>query len=347
MLSRALTVTRKSPKDDVYIRDLGCSQSGSSFNDYEDCIVGFMEDLPLVPCDHDKKCVGCEESLAHLTLRGVLRGSVGVIGESRLAMTEKVVLLGGRVCAVKRFRQLSIKRREFGKRIERLSEVSRKCDFLVPVTAYLFAKRIKFVLSDYRPMGSLADLLAGARDHGHTALVWNQRLAIICDIVKAISYVHKQPPYQKNMIMNIHGSVKASNVLVNIDFSACLSDYGFTQLAEQVEIPEGQVMKSPRWLVEKTNYSNELSQRADIYNFGVILLDILAGPKGLSLLRMGVNEKKEAMRGGVLDLVEFGVKDGKEERQVSKLFGIALTCTNANPEVRKTIDEINFEISRM
>lgn len=136
-------------------------------------------------------------------------------------------------------------------------------------------------------------------------------------------------------------------MLVNIDFSACLSDYGFTQLAEQVEIPEGQVMKSPRWLVEKTNYSNELSQRADIYNFGVILLDILAGPKGLSLLRMGVNEKKEAMRCGVLDLVEFGVKDGKEQRQVSKLFGIALTCTNANPEVRKTIDEINFEISRM
>ncbi|XP_050379651.1 probable inactive receptor kinase At5g16590 [Argentina anserina] len=348
MLARALTVTRKSPKDDVYIRDLVCSQSGS-FIDYEDCIVGFMVDLPLVCCDHDKKCVGCGESLAHLTLRGVLRGSVGVIGESRLAMTEKVVLLGGRVCAVKRFRQLSIKRREFGKRIERLAEVSKKCEFLVPVTAYLFAKRIKFVLSDYRPMGSLADLLAGARDHGHTALVWNQRLAIICDIVKAIAYVHKQsPPYQKNMIMNIHGSVKTTNVLVNIDFSACLSDYGFTQLAEQVEIPEtGQVMKSPRWLVEKTNYSNELSQRADIYNFGVILLDILAGPKGLSLLEMEVNEKKEAMKSGGLDMVEFDMRDKTEQRQVSKFFGIALTCTNAYPDSRSTIDEISYEISRL
>ncbi|PRQ17448.1 putative transferase, protein kinase RLK-Pelle-LRR-III family [Rosa chinensis] len=345
MLSRALTVTRKSPKDGDYVRDLGCSKSGS-FNDYEDCIVGFMEDLPLVHCDHDKKCVGCVESLAHLTLRGVLRGSVGVIGESRLAMTEKVVLLGGRVCAVKRFRQVRVGRREFGKRIQRLAEVSRKCEFLVPVTAYLFAKRIKFVLSDYRPMGSLADLLAGARDHGHTALVWNQRLTIIFHISRAISFIHTQhPPYQKNMMMHIHGSIKASNVLVNIDFSACLSDYGFTQLAEQVEIPETwQVMKSPFWLVEETNYSDELNQKADIYNFGVILLDVLAGSRGLSLMKKGAKEKKEAMKFDGLDLVEFGTKDAKERRQVSKVFDIAVACTNAKRETRPTIDEIYNDI---
>ena len=142
------------------------------------------------------------------------------------------------------------------------------------------------------------------------------------------------------MIMNIHGSIKTSNVLVNIDFSSCLSDYGFTQLAEQVEIPETvQVMKSPRWLIEKTNYSNELSQKGDIYNFGVIILDILAGEKGLSLLKKGVDERKEAMKNCGLDLVEFSMKDGKEQSQVAKLFGIALTCTNANPSTSNSRHE--------
>lgn len=136
-----------------------------SINDYEEGIVGFMKDLPLIHCDHhvgNKRGVCCGEAgAAHLTLREVLRSSVGVIGESRLGITEKVVLSDGRVCALKRFRKLSVRRSEFGKRIQRLAMVSHKCKYLVPVTAYLYAKRIKFILCDYYPMGSLADLLSG------------------------------------------------------------------------------------------------------------------------------------------------------------------------------------------
>ncbi|KAM2496265.1 hypothetical protein COP2_037088 [Malus domestica] len=120
-----------------------------------------MDDLQLVHCGHDKKCLGCGEELAHMTLRGVLKGSVGVIGESRLVMTENVVLLGSMVWAVKRFRQVSSGRCEFGKKIEHLARVSQNYEYLVPVAAYLYAKRIKFVFCHQKPMGSLADLLAG------------------------------------------------------------------------------------------------------------------------------------------------------------------------------------------
>lgn len=115
-----------------------------------------MEDLPLTPChDHD------DHGSILLTLREVLRGSVGVVGESCLGMIEKVVLLGGQVCSLKRFRQVSVRKIEFGRRIKRLAEISRKSQYLVPVASYLYTKRIKFVVSDYFPMGSLADLLAG------------------------------------------------------------------------------------------------------------------------------------------------------------------------------------------
>ncbi|PQP96677.1 putative receptor-like protein kinase [Prunus yedoensis var. nudiflora] len=89
MLSRALTAKpRKNPKNEDQDQQQGYTTS--SFNDYEDCIVGFMQDLALVRCGHHRKCLGCGEGLSHLTLRGVLRGSVGVIGESRLGMTEKI-----------------------------------------------------------------------------------------------------------------------------------------------------------------------------------------------------------------------------------------------------------------
>ncbi|RXH95725.1 hypothetical protein DVH24_008225 [Malus domestica] len=318
-----LTLTekpRRSPKNEQL------NSCASSFADYEDCIVGFMDDLQLVHCGHDKKCLGCGEELAHLTLRGVLRGSVGVIGESRLAMTEKVVLLGGRVCAVKRFRQVSSGRREFGKKIEHLARVSQKCEYLVPVAAYLYAKRIK--------------------QHGHTALDWNQRLTIIVQIARGIGFIHEQyPPYEKKMQMNVHGNIKVCNVMVNTDFSACLSGYGFTQLAEPVEVLNtGQLMKSPCRQQENTTYSDELSQKSDIYNFGVILLDILAGPKGLEMTK-GVKEKKASMKlEGGLEFFEFYVKEGKERRQVSKVLEIALACISTKPDARPSIEEICFNI---
>ena len=96
-----------------------------------------------------------------LTLKEVLRASGGVMGESHLGMTEKIVLLKGKICALKRFRKVILKKNEFGRKIEKFARVSRDCKQLVPITAYLSSKRIKFVVCDYYPMGSLADLLAG------------------------------------------------------------------------------------------------------------------------------------------------------------------------------------------
>lgn len=162
MLSRAFVKPQKSPRygegGGVGVGVGGGSRTGS-IHEYGYGIVGFMNDLPLIFCDqaHDK----CRTSEAHPRAREVLRSSVGVLGESRLGMTEKVVLSGGRVWVVKRFRKVTVGRAQFGRSIGRLAQVSSFCPFLVPVKAYLYAKRIKFVISDYYPMGSLADLLAG------------------------------------------------------------------------------------------------------------------------------------------------------------------------------------------
>nr|XP_028948919.1 probable inactive receptor kinase At3g08680 [Malus domestica] len=149
------------------------------------------------------------------------------------------------------------------------------------------------------------------------------------------------------MKMDVHGSIRPCNVMVNMDFSACLSDYGFTQLAQPVESSNTwQLMKSPSWQLENS-FCDELSQKSDIYNFGVILLDILAEPMGLGMTR-GINEKQSNMKlEGGLEFFEFPVKEGKERRQVSMVLHIALACTSAKPEARPSIEEIAFNISKI
>lgn len=169
--------------------------------------------------------------------------------------------------------------------------------------------------------------LAGARDLGQTALEWKQRLKIIACIANGIAFIHSQypPKDQKDIQLNVHGNVKASNVMINIDFSACLSDYGFTQLAERTKFSDTW-QKNPPPLDDQYAYCELLSQKTDVYNFGIILLDIL-GRQGM---------KKEEMGNGEF---EFFVQ-GKERKQVFNLLNIALKCIDSDLEARPTMKQI-------
>ncbi|CAK9143177.1 unnamed protein product [Ilex paraguariensis] len=329
MLSRAFTKPRRSPK----YGENSCRSL--SIHEYEDCIIGFMDDLPVISCSGDNRYEDGRHNGSQMTLREVLRASVGVIGESRLGVAEKVVLLGGEVCAVKRFRKVIVRKREFGRRIEHLADVSRKCEYLVPVTAYLYEKRIKFVVCDYYPMGSLADLLGGARELGHTALDWKQRLKIVRDIAQAIAFIHSQCPQNKQPPMNVHGNIKASNVMINIDFTAHVSNYGFAQLAEPVEVSDTWQRKPPPSSPEL--YCESLSQKSDVYNFGIVLLDMLGGLKAPGL-KHWIVENKEEINKGHFEFFEFSV-DEKERNQALQVLDIALACTNS-PEARPSMEQI-------
>ncbi|EEF51334.1 serine-threonine protein kinase, plant-type, putative [Ricinus communis] len=295
MLSRALEAKPRWSPSPRYGDNISCKLGSILEYSDEDCLVGFIDDMPLVFCGNNTE--------SHLTLREILRASVAVMGESRLGMTEKAVLLEGKIYAVKRFRNVCVGRREFGKRVERLARVSQKCDYLVPVRAYLYAKRIKFVLSEYYPMGSLADLLSAGRQFGHTALDWHQRLMIALDIARAIAFVHTQcPPYEKKMQMNVHGNIKASNVMINSNFSACLSDYGLAQLAEIEEVSDTWQRKPPPYMQPEYIYSDECCQKSDIYNFGIILLDMLGGPMNCIIERKEEIKRGERKAAGIESL---------------------------------------------
>ncbi|CBI34469.3 hypothetical protein VitviT2T_001786 [Vitis vinifera] len=352
MLSRAFSKPRWSPKNG----ELSHKYSSMVLDQCD--IVGLMEGMPLSFCDHDHRrdrsgtCMKCP---AKPTLRDVLSSSVGVMGESPLAMTEKVVMYRGkRVYAVKRFRKVSLGKMEFGRRVERVAGMSRRCEYLVPLTAYLYAKRMKFVLTDYYPMGSLADLLAGGRALGHTALDWNQRLQIILHIARAIAFIHSQSPpvshdTNKYMQMNVHGNVKSSNVMINVDFSARLSDYGFVQLVDPVEDCDTWQMKPPppppspsSSSPSESFFSEKLCQKSDVYNFGIIILDTLGGPRAVGLKRC-ILENKEAIRDRKADFFEFSVR-GKEKKQAFNVLEIGLACLDSTPEARPSIEQILHNI---
>lgn len=117
----------------------------------------------------------------------------------------------------------------------------------------------------------------------------------------------------------MHGNIKTSNVMIDIDFSARLSDYGFVQVAVE-DTGQAEVAAAPGRVYEK-----KLSQESDIYNFGVVLMDILGWPDVPAGARIG-------------DVLEFCV--GGDDKQASNVHKIALRCTNSLADARPTINHI-------
>lgn len=183
-------------------------------------------------------------------------------------------------------------------------------------------------------------LCAGARQLGHTPLDWDTRLMIILHVAKAISFVHGISPAQvKHLQMNVHGNIKASNVFIKKDFSACLSDYGFFQLAER---PASRAVQ-PHEMPEIADWAGSQrcgtpTQNWDIFNFGIMLLDILGGqraPFQISCIRASKGEIEE----GRVSFFEFYV-EGRAKKQALQVLEIALACTNWSPEARPPINQV-------
>lgn len=146
------------------------------------------------------------------------------------------------------------------------------------------------------------------------------------------------------MKMNVHGNIKASNVMINTDFSACLSDYGTVQLADQLV----DVTNTLQWnraaaaLAQPHVYSGELCQKCDVYSFGVIILDLLGGPEGTNLVMKNnlTKEIEEKIIEGEVEFFEFSLKEGKEWKQATQVLDIALACTSRPPEAWPSIEQI-------
>ncbi|XP_024996673.1 probable inactive receptor kinase At5g58300 [Cynara cardunculus var. scolymus] len=308
MLSRALNTK---PRRSIRYTEGSCRPS-LSLSEYDEIFLGCMENEVVVPCDGT---VAEEDGGVRWRLKDVMGASVGVVGESALGVTEKVVFSNGMCSVLKRFRMVCVRRREFGRRVGVLAAVGQRCDYLVSMKAYLYSKRFKFVVCDYYPMGSLYDLLIGAREHGHTPLSWKHRLKIILHIARAIGFIHSQSPARnRNMIMNVHGNLTTSNIMVDVDFNAYLSNYGFTQLA--VEVPDTGQRKPPSPPSPLPFSCEPLSQNNDIYHFGIIILDILGGSKALESIECG-SERKDEIKVKGYATFEFPF-EGKDKRKVWK-----------------------------
>ncbi|EEF31374.1 ATP binding protein, putative [Ricinus communis] len=275
-------------------------------------------------------------------LEDLLRASAEVLGKGTFGTTYKATLEMGVAVAVKRLKDVTVSEREFREKIEAVGKINH--ENLVPLRGYYYNKDEKLLVYDYMPMGSLSALLHGNRGAGRTPLNWETRSSIALGAARAVAHLHSQGQATS------HGNIKSSNILLTTSFEARVSDFGLAHLAGPTPTPN----RIDGYRAPEVTDARKVSQKADVYSFGILLLELLTGKapthshlneEGVDLPRWVQSVVKDEWTSEVFDLELLRYQNVEDE--MVQLLQLAINCTAQYPDNRPSMAEVKNQIEEL
>ncbi|XP_071686538.1 receptor protein kinase-like protein ZAR1 [Rutidosis leptorrhynchoides] len=302
----------------------------------------------------------------------LLKASAFVLGKSGIGIVYKVVLEDGVTLAVRRLGEGGSQRfKEFQTEVEAIGKL--KHPNIVTLRAYYWSVDEKLLIYDFVPNGNL-----GAAIHGKPGvpsfvpLSWSVRLKIMRGTAKGLVYLHEFSPKKY-----VHGGLKPSNILLDVNMEPQISDFGLGRLANIAgggtpvlqSTRVGSEVATTTATATSASVSNthasyyqapeafkvlKPSQKWDVYSFGVVLLEMITGkspvvqvgPEEMDLvhwIQVCIDEKKP-----LSDVLDPGlVADSDKEEEIIAVLKIAMGCTQINPERRPSMRHVADVLDRL
>ncbi|KAK9158768.1 hypothetical protein Scep_005342 [Stephania cephalantha] len=279
------------------------------------------------------------EKRTRFELEDLLRASAELLGKGNLGTVYKAVLEDGSTVAVKRLKDANpCARREFEQYMDVIGKL--RHPNIVPLRAYYYAKEEKLLVYDYLPNGSLHSLLHGNRGPGRVPLDWTTRISLALGAARGLAQVHEE----YNMSKIPHGNVKSSNVLVDKNGVACISDFGLALLLNPIHV----TARLGGYRAPEQVETKKLSQKADVYSFGVLLLELLTArppsqsghqdDMAMDLPKWVRSVVRDEWTAEVFDPELLRYKNIEEE--MVAMLQVAMACVTQQPDKRPNMLEV-------
>ncbi|MCO5594005.1 hypothetical protein L7F22_048024 [Adiantum nelumboides] len=291
-----------------------------------------------------------ERPLRKLTFAQLIEATNGFSQESLIGIggfgeVYKAELKDGSIVAIKKLLQFSYQGdREFTAEMETLGKIKHRN--LVPLLGYCKVGEERLLVYEYMEGGSLDDRLHGSDEAGmNQKLTWEQRKRIACGAARGLCFLHHEwPPHI------IHRDIKSSNVLLDRNLEARVSDFGMARLISALDthLSVSTLAGTPGYVPPEYYQSFRCTFKGDIYSFGVILLELLTGKRPtdkeffedtnlVGWVRALVCERRSSE---VLDAWLQG--DECNQCEMLQYLQIACDCVQDNPSRRPTMREVVF-----
>ncbi|XP_059316373.1 probable LRR receptor-like serine/threonine-protein kinase At1g67720 isoform X2 [Lycium ferocissimum] len=211
---------------------------------------------------------------------------------------------------------------------------------LVPLIGYYEDDHQRMLVYEYMHNGTLRDHISESTDKKH--LDWLARLKIAEDAAKGLEYLHTgcNPSI-------IHRDVKTSNILLDINMRAKVSDFGLSRQAEEDLTHVSSVARGTVGYLDPEYYANQqLTEKSDVYSFGVVLLELISGRKPFSTEEYGAEwsivhwARSLIRKGDVISIMDPALIGHVKVESVWRIAEVAIQCVERHGSSRPRMHEI-------
>ncbi|KAK9907152.1 hypothetical protein M0R45_002397 [Rubus argutus] len=263
----------------------------------------------------DKELRGLELQTGYFTLRQIKAATGNFdpsnkIGEGGFGPVYKGVLSDGAVIAVKQ-----------------LSSKSKQGNLIA--------------IYEYMENNCLARALFG-REEQRLHLDWKTRKKICIGIARGLAYLHEE-----SRLKIVHRDIKATNVLLDKDLNAKISDFGLAKLDEEENTHiSTRIAGTIGYMAPEYAMRGYLTDKADVYSFGIVALEIVSGKSNTNY-----RPKEEYVflldeayvlqeQGNMLELVDPDLGSNYSKEEAMTMLNLALLCTNPSPTLRPPMSSV-------
>ncbi|XP_057523072.1 probable receptor-like protein kinase At2g42960 [Amaranthus tricolor] len=263
-----------------------------------------------------------------------------IIGEGGYGVVYRGLLINGSEVAVKRLvNNLGQAEKEFRVEVEAIGHVRHKN--LVRLLGYCIEGVHRMLVYEYVNNGNLEQWLHGAmRQHGF--LTWEARIKVLLGTAKALAYLHESIEPKV-----VHRDIKSSNILIDTDFNAKVSDFGLAKLLDSGESHiTTRVMGTFGYVAPEYANSGLLNEKSDIYSFGVLLLEAITARDPVDYSRpaneVNLVEWLKVMVGTrrAEEVVDPNLEVKPTTRALKRALLVALRCIDPDPEKRPKMSQV-------
>ncbi|ONI30222.1 hypothetical protein PRUPE_1G238400 [Prunus persica] len=215
---------------------------------------------------------------------------------------------------------------------------------LVPLIGYCEEEHQCILVYEYMHNGTLRDHIHGSTSQKH--LDWQTRLRVAEDAAKGLEYLHTgcNPSI-------IHRDVKTSNILLDINMRAKVSDFGLSRQTEEDLTHVSSVARGTVGYLDPEYYaSQQLTEKSDVYSFGVVLLELISGKKAVSTEDFGDElnivywARSLIRKGDVVSIIDPFLQGNVKIDSIWRIAEVAIQCVEQHGVSRPRMQEIILAI---
>ncbi|TVU19848.1 hypothetical protein EJB05_36023, partial [Eragrostis curvula] len=260
------------------------------------------------------------------------------LGRGGFGTVYKAVLRDGQPVAIKKLTVSSLVKSEddFRQQVKLLGKMRHYN--IVTLRGFYWTSSLQLLIYEFVPGGNLHQHLHECSEE--SSLSWVERFDIIIGVARALVHLHRYGI--------IHYNLKSSNVLLDKNGEPRVGDYGLVNLLPMLDryVLSSKIQSAMGYMApEFTCRTIKVTEKCDVYSFGVLVLEILTGRRPVQYLEDDVIVLSDLVRGAfeegrLEDCMDPRLSGEFSMEEATLIIKLGLVCTSQVPSQRPDMAEV-------